>query len=317
MSAQPVPRNAETPAIDPKVFRSAAGAFVTGVTIVTTTGPGGEPRGVTANSFTTVSLDPPLVLVCVGRASRSFAAFDAARTFAVNILSAEQRELSSTFASKVEDKFAGQPWTRGVTGSPLFAASLATFDCVVHEKVDAGDHIVLIGRVVDLARTGGTPLGYFGGNYIDFGMQRETVEASAMPGQRFGGLFRAGEELLFLDHAGTLSLPFATSLGEDAAEPDSLLGRLAALGVRARLSFIYAVFSEEGRNGLSAIYLGEIDEIESPPRPGFRLMRPEDVPFDELRQFAGLIRRYARERAADEFGLYVGTAVKGTVHRAR
>lgn len=319
MSAQPIPvvQPAEAAPFDAKAFRAAAGQFVTGVTIVTTVTGDGEPRGATVNSFTTVSLDPPLVLVCIGRGSRSFAAFDAAEAFAINVLSSEQRQLSSTFASKAEDKFAGQAWNKGASGSPVFPGSLASFDCVLHQKMDAGDHIVLIGRVIDIQRETGSPLGYFSGNYIDFAMQRETVDASGTPGQRFGGLFRHGEELLFLEQDGKLLLPFASSLGEENREGDSLLGKLEALGLKANLSFVYAVFSEAGRDTPTALYLGEIEEIASPKQNGYRLLKPDDVPFDDLPHFAGLIRRYARERAMDQFGLYVGTASKGTVHRAR
>ncbi len=315
MSAQPIPSVASsTPVIDPKVFRAAAGNFVTGVTIATTMGTDGQPRGVTVNSFTTVSLDPPLVLVCVGRSSRSFAAFDGAEAFAINVLASDQRQLSATFASKAEDKFADANWEKGRSGSPVFPDSLASFECVLHEKVDAGDHIVLIGRVIDIHRASGTPLGYFSGNYIDFAMQRETVDT---PGHCFGGLFHCGEELLFIDQDGKLALPFATSLGEEQRESDSLLGKLEALGLSARLSFVYSVFTEEGRDGLSAIYLGEIEPTAQPRHPSVRLLKPEDIPFEQLSRFSGLIRRYIRERDTDQFGLYVGTAIKGTIHRAR
>ncbi|WP_210492364.1 flavin reductase family protein [Microvirga antarctica] len=277
-------------------------------------GTDGQPRGVTVNSFTTVSLDPPLVLVCVGRSSRSFAAFDGAEAFAINVLASDQRQLSATFASKAEDKFADANWEKGRSGSPVFPDSLASFECVLHEKVDAGDHIVLIGRVIDIHRASGTPLGYFSGNYIDFAMQRETVDT---PGHCFGGLFHCGEELLFIDQDGKLALPFATSLGEEQRESDSLLGKLEALGLSARLSFVYSVFTEEGRDGLSAIYLGEIEPTAQPRHPSVRLLKPEDIPFEQLSRFSGLIRRYIRERDTDQFGLYVGTAIKGTIHRAR
>ncbi|WP_449255997.1 flavin reductase family protein [Bosea sp. (in: a-proteobacteria)] len=154
-------------AADPDLFRAAAGSFLTGVAIATVIPPGGQPCGITVNSFTAVSLDPPLVLFCVGRSSRRFDAFDQARSFAVNILSSSQHRHAAVFASQAQDKFAGIEWTSGPTGSPLLPKSLASFDCVLHEKIEAGDHIVLIGRVLDLRRTPGAPLGYFRGGYID------------------------------------------------------------------------------------------------------------------------------------------------------
>lgn len=320
MLAKPVsaaPQDGSSVAIDPKEFRSAAGQFMTGVTIATTLAPDGQPRGVTVNSFTTVSLDPPLILFCVGRSSRSFDAFDAAQSFAVNILSSAQRQLSSTFGSKIEDKFADTGWTPGRGGSPLFPGSLSRFDCVLHQKIDAGDHIVLIGRVIGIDKTAGTPLGYYSGNYIDFDMQRETVDASAAQRSRFGGLFHYKGDLFFLEREGQLSLPFAASLGEENREGDSLLGLLDALGLKARLSFVYSVFSDDRSDVLSTVYLGEITEIGEPGHGGYAIIREEDIPFERVSKFQGMIRRYIRERQQDQFGLYVGTSAKGTIHRSR
>jgi flavin reductase (DIM6/NTAB) family NADH-FMN oxidoreductase RutF len=303
--------------IDPRAFRSAAGNFLTGITIATTTGPDGEPRGITANSFTTVSLEPPLVLFCVGRTSRSFAAFEGAKAFAVNVLSTGQRQLSSTFGSKAEDKFAGIEWVKGLSGSPIFPDSLASFDCVLHDKVEAGDHIMLIGRVISITRAAGTPLGYFGGNYIDFDMQRDVVDASGAPGSRYGGLFRYGDDILFLEKDGKLHLPFAPTLGEENREQGSLLGELVSLGIDARLSFVYSVFSDGRGEGLTTVYLGEIGNVARRDGAGFKLIPQDSIPFERVSQFGGLIQRYIREQSENEFGLYVGTSIKGTVHRAR
>ena len=100
-------------AMDPKQFRQALGMFATGVTVVTTIAPDGSPRGLTANSFTSVSLTPPLVLVCIDRAAKSYTAFTQGNGFAINILSQDQRELSQRFASKTADKFAGVDWSKG------------------------------------------------------------------------------------------------------------------------------------------------------------------------------------------------------------
>lgn len=163
---------ARTPPIDPLALRQAAGRFLTGVTIVTTIAEDGAPRGFTANSFTSVSLDPPLVLTCIGRSSRSYRAFAIADFFAINVLAAEQKALSATFASRSEDKFAGLEWWVGSSGAPLLPGCIAQFDCALHQRIDAGDHVVLIGRVVGLNREAGAPLGYFGGDYVDFAVER-------------------------------------------------------------------------------------------------------------------------------------------------
>lgn len=301
------------PEIDALSFRKSAGQFLTGVTIVTTLEADGNPRGVTANSFTTVSLDPPLVLVCVGKSSRSYAAFAQAGRFAVNILSTEQKGLSATFASKAEDKFAGTGWMGGVTGAPLFPNCLAWFDCLLHNAVDAGDHIVLIGRVVGHDRSTGTPLGYFGGNYVDFGVQRES--SGAQGGQaRFGALLRRDEALLFHRAGENLTLPFAGTLEGEGGGEVSLLGLLGTAGIVASLNFAYSVFTEPG-DVLTTIYLGDIANLPSPLPDEYALLAPDEIPFDRIDRLQGLIRRYLRERAQDAFGLYVGNVMNGTVHR--
>jgi flavin-dependent trigonelline monooxygenase, reductase component len=119
----------------------------------------------TANSFTSVSLSPPLVLVCIDRAAKSYTAFTQGNGFAINILSQDQRELSQRFASKAADKFAGVDWSKGANGAPILDGALAWLECRQWRWVTAGDHIVLIGEVVDLGVNPGQPLAYFGSAY--------------------------------------------------------------------------------------------------------------------------------------------------------
>ncbi|TIU20123.1 MAG: flavin reductase family protein, partial [Mesorhizobium sp.] len=110
-------------------FRRALGSFLTGVTIVTTIGLEGEPRGFTANSFTSVSLDPPLVLVCIAHKALGHPVFATSKSFAINILNEGQKAASGIFASKAPDKFASVDWRPGQTGSPILDGSVACFDC--------------------------------------------------------------------------------------------------------------------------------------------------------------------------------------------
>jgi flavin reductase (DIM6/NTAB) family NADH-FMN oxidoreductase RutF len=152
--------------LDVAEFRKALGAFVTGVTVVTTKSRSGAPRGVTANSFTSVSLNPPLILVCLARSAKSHPVFTETEEFAVSILSKEQRAISSKFASSNPDKFVDVDWHTSVTGSPIIRHSSAWLDCVKHDMVDAGDHTILIGRVRDFGHRPSMPLGYYRGQYI-------------------------------------------------------------------------------------------------------------------------------------------------------
>jgi flavin reductase (DIM6/NTAB) family NADH-FMN oxidoreductase RutF len=148
-----------------ELLRRAMGRFVTGVTVVTTCGPGGKLEGVTANSFSTVSLDPPLVLWSLSRNSASFAGFHAASHFAINVLRCEQIELSRHFSTRQPDKLAGIAHEPGAGGCPLLANTIAHFECIRETTVDGGDHSIFIGRVLRASFSDGDPLVFSGGRY--------------------------------------------------------------------------------------------------------------------------------------------------------
>lgn len=152
--------------VDTQGFRRALGSFATGVTIVTTRCAGGSMQGLTANSFNSVSLDPPLVLVSLARGLGCFEHFKSCPTFAINILAADQRDLSNRFASRGLDKWRTVDFDQGVLGVPLIKPRLAVFECRSYARYDGGDHEILLGEVIrfevdDTAR----PLIYFRGNY--------------------------------------------------------------------------------------------------------------------------------------------------------
>jgi flavin reductase (DIM6/NTAB) family NADH-FMN oxidoreductase RutF len=132
---------------EPKPYRSALGAFSTGVTIVTTVDEAGVAHGLTVNSFTSVSLDPPLVLWCLGDKSDSFATFTQAKSYAINVLAAGVEPLAMRFAGKGDQTFAPAEYTTLETGCPILPQAIASFDCDVVDQVTAGDHVILIGQV--------------------------------------------------------------------------------------------------------------------------------------------------------------------------
>ena len=150
---------------DPKELRRALGRFATGVTIVTTATGDGHLEGLTANSFSSVSLDPPLVLWSLNRSARSLPSFVAAKWFAVNVLGSHQHGLSARFASPLPDKFAGIAYTPGLGGCPVLDDGLAHFECSVFNQVDAGDHVIFLGKVERLTHRDGEPLLYSSGQY--------------------------------------------------------------------------------------------------------------------------------------------------------
>ncbi|HLG00321.1 MAG TPA: flavin reductase family protein [Acidimicrobiia bacterium] len=153
--------------IDGALYRQVLGHFATGVTVITAVD-SGEPVGMAANSFTSVSLDPPLVLFCAGTSSTTWPRIDAAGAYAVNILAGDQEEVSRKFAAKDGDRFEGVGWSTAVTGSPILDGALAYLDCTIDARHDAGDHVLVVGRVVDLAvPREGPPLLFFRGGYAD------------------------------------------------------------------------------------------------------------------------------------------------------
>jgi len=161
-----------------RAVRNAFGCFATGVTIVTTRQEDGVPRGFTANSFTSVSLDPPLLLVCIAKQAHSCPVFTNSDHFAVNILSEDQKALSNLFASQSEEKFEKSQWHPSVADMPIFNEGLASFVCGREKVVDAGDHVILLGRIVDQSSKPGQPLGYLRGNYFSVGLEQELVDAA-------------------------------------------------------------------------------------------------------------------------------------------
>jgi len=151
---------------DPRTLRDALGCFATGVTVVTCVTSDGTPAGLTVNSFTSVSLDPPLLLVCLHRMAASSGALVEATHFAINVLQNGQQPASMRFATRDEDRFGTTPWSRGEAGAPILADSLGVFECERYAVYDGGDHHILVGQVVKASFDASLdPLLYFRGRY--------------------------------------------------------------------------------------------------------------------------------------------------------
>ena len=147
-------------------LRDALGAFITGVTVVTVMDKNDQPLGFTANSFTSVSLSPPLVLVCFAKHSENYDAIVSAHGFAVNVLSANQQPVAQRFADAVNNRFLGVNWQKGPYGSPVLAEVCAWFDCSMKQIIDSGDHSILIGQVEEFADYPASSLGYVRSTYF-------------------------------------------------------------------------------------------------------------------------------------------------------
>ena len=159
----------DRPAFDQRQFRDALAQFATGVTIVCTRAPNGRYVGFTANSFNSVSLDPPLILWTIARRSGSLAAFESAERYAVNVLSSEQADLARRFSRPHADRFAGVAHRLGWSDAPLVDGCVAWLECRHHARHAAGDHVVFVGEVVTVERARGHALVFHQGRFTSTG----------------------------------------------------------------------------------------------------------------------------------------------------
>lgn len=152
-------------AIDVRELRNVMGHFVTGVTVITTRDTNGKPFGLTANAFSSLSLDPPLVLICVDKKVDCYACFEGSKVFAINFLSEEQEHLSRRFATKGIEKFEGLTYKTGECGVPLLEGAMGYIECKLLNGYDGGDHTIYVGEILDATASGERPLVFFKGKY--------------------------------------------------------------------------------------------------------------------------------------------------------
>ena len=150
--------------IDEAAFKLAMSHFASGVTVVTTEHEG-KSFGMTVASFASLSLHPPLVLICIEKSVKTHDAIAAAGKFGVSILSAEQEQISARFATRAEDKFSGVEVRRGELGVPLIAGAMTTLECSVYDRLPGGDHSIFVGEVLAVRTREGSPLIYFRSGY--------------------------------------------------------------------------------------------------------------------------------------------------------
>ena len=159
------PAEASVPTLDTQAFCRSCAKFATGITVATVVDRNGAPHGMTANSFTSVSLDPPLVLICVDHSARILEHFRAGKYFGINVLAEHQHVLSAHFARKGYDRFDGIEWYPGNTKVPLLPGAISAMECEVRQVLDVGDHAILVGEVLHATCVDGKPLVYFASSY--------------------------------------------------------------------------------------------------------------------------------------------------------
>ncbi len=292
----------------PEDLRTGFGRFMTGVTVVTARDGSGAPVGFTANSFTSVSLDPPLLLVCPGRFLSSFAAFERCSHFAVNVLAEGQEDVSNTFAGYKGDRFARVPHWINADGVPVIDGAVAQFSCRTEQVIPAGDHIILVGHVTNIAQRDAPGLGYVGGRYFSLGLERDTGAAGFC-----GAIIERDGHVLMQTTAQGMQ-PVLVEDAAPGAQRARLADGLAALGITAEIDQVYSAFAQRGTGRRFTYYLARTAQQTVPDGMVW-------VPISALptHAFASapvgqMMTRFALEARTGTFALYLGDAEAGDIH---
>jgi len=297
---------------DPRrALRDAFGTFMTGVTVVTALDDAGRPLGFTANSFASVSLDPPLLLVQIAKTSVNYPAFTSGRGFAVNILSEGQKDISNTFARPVADRFAGLDWQPGPHGAPILPGVAAWFDCATHQIIDAGDHAILLGRIEAFHATPAPGLGYYRGTYFTPVATQGAVPTG--PDIIVSAILeRAGQVLLIDDGFGGLTLPTAR-VGRDGTTA-ALAALIAQSGVDAAPGPLYSVYEDVARAQQHIAF--RCPASAGPPAKGaFVDLSPASFTEVTDQALRTMLDRLAEESRMGNYGIYVGNQNAGRIAR--
>ncbi|MDA2893316.1 flavin reductase family protein [Mycolicibacterium sp. BiH015] len=299
-------------------FRRALGSFLTGVTVITTRDAQGRDRGLTVNSFTSVSLDPPLVLFCIDRGAASCAAFMGASGYVVHVLGSHQQDLAKVFASKSPDKFAGLQVGRSSTGVAILADAHAVLDCAAYEVVEVGDHAVIIARVEAFEIADQRPLGFYQGAMRSFHTENESARSATAGVARLAVVWLVemldGEIVLRCDRGRTV-LPFSVvSTGElDGARLAKVA--TATLGAPVAIEFLYSVYGSPS-DALTLVYRGRVHPSaeHGALAAGHVLMAAGEAALlvsDDTER--SVLERYVAERGDLRFGIYAGSDETGSV----
>jgi flavin reductase (DIM6/NTAB) family NADH-FMN oxidoreductase RutF len=294
---------------DPRALREAFGSFMTGVTVVTTHDVNNNPMGFTANSFTSVSIDPPLVLVCMANSSTNYDALVNSDRFAINVLCEQQKEVSNTFARPVEDRFSSVNWRKGPHGSPILEEVSAWFDCSSYKQVEAGDHIILIGKVEAFEANSAPGLGYSRGAYVAPSMEAESISqrtdvvVSAL-------IEHSGDVFFQQDGQGGLNLPSET-VGKEGATA-TLEHLINQNDTDAKPGFIYSVFEVIDKEQQHISFLCQAADGTS-GKGFFLALTPETLSKVADSAVRIMLERFARESKLGNYGLYFGNQSSGEV----
>ena len=297
-------------------LRQALGSFPTGVTVVSCLDKDNNPLGFTANSFTSVSLDPQLISICIDKESFNIDTFSITEHFSVSILSESQQSISTTFATPNEERFKDIDWRSEDTGSPIISNAVAWFDCKTEQVVDAGDHLILIGKIISFDSSPKTPLMYLRGNYVNLGLEQKMLLAMENENTEIivGAIIEWRKKVFLLKNKnnGSLNFPSASRLGH-IEDKQSLLGVLKNLNISINEHYLFSVF-EKAEDKTSLIYYrAQAKEEVAALKDSFYDF--DAIPFDKLTDEASriMLKRYIKERELNAFGIFVGKESEGKV----
>ena len=310
-------------AVDGKIedigsYRQVLGSFMTGVTVITTVDADGRQRGITANSFTSVSLDPPLVLFCVDYRAASYETFQKSDGFVIHVLSSEQQDLAKTFASKSETKFEGLETEAGFAGSPILKDVHGWLECRLNETVIAGDHAIIIGEVLRYSSEPARPLGFYQGRFFGFNTDQEIAalvpQASSI---NVTWMMQTADGAIIAVDRGEDGYALPSS----SARPRDVHARALAALARAEfqsdvaVEFLYSVFEDE-KERLGLTYRGQVfADCGLLAEAGFVCIQPAEVDPSRFHRpgESAVVGRYIDELANARFGVYAGTLAEGSI----
>lgn len=297
---------------DVRELRNAYGAFMTGVTVVTAVSESGEKVGFTANSFTSVSVDPALVLICPAKSLSSFEVFNRCSHFAISILTEEQQDISNVFASAKGDRFSNVEWHNDEYGVPLIDGAAAYFSCSTYNNIDAGDHIILIGKVEAFDSNEKLGLGYAKGGYFSLGLEHRAEELSHKYAGMVGAIIEFQDKVLLTKTAEGYCLPqIKCKLGRGTQE--TVREYLDTRDLDVELGSVFSIYENTDDQHFSTYYRAVANNDKADTG--------EFVPVDKLSQLTfvtsdiqSMMHRYVMEKQNGVFRVYVGDNQSGDIH---
>lgn len=294
-------------------LRDAFGTFMTGVAVVTTMESNGEPAGFTANSFSSVSLDPPLLLVCPAQSLSSFDTFLRCKHFAVSVLSADQQDASNAFAGSGPDRFSAVPMHEDEHGCPVVSGFAARFSCRAFKTLPAGDHLILVGEITSFETTGKGGLGYANGGYFSLELERRAASlAETTETVHTGAVVEFGDAVLMQETSNGWQPISVTARGQ-AGSLASLRHYFAETGMEISIGPVYTIFENNDHGEFSTYYRASANSGETGGNGQF-------VAITELAELkytspavAKMMRRYVAEREKGVFNLHVADRVQSNV----